>query len=422
MAPKKSPISKPSSIDERKSEYEKLSKTALKQICRDKKIKGFSGWSKDELIRKCALEEKTEAYMEVIKLSTYLAPSMNTFKTLSSYVAKDPVSYVKFSSHYMYEWGWLLYIQKSLPDASFCFPEFGAPGGDLEHHYRGGESAISYTNTGGVKIQKWGLKSILKCLENKRLAIVVLNLKGRGGQHANAIIFDKKYKTITRFEPHGSESNLRMIDNNVLDRSFDKWLLKNQKLFDGWEYNPPLHWCPKKGPQAIESELKSKKKGEISGYCEAWALMFLHLRILNPDHSNEQIVEYMLGKKNPSEMKQMIRDYAGFIAEHANPYVKKRRDEVFAPETYVRLTHSRVSAYGKILKPGNYKLHDNTYGGKYKDQPIVFIVGYPVRSGFYNNYVNGAFKWWWELMVPVNPNEETKKKIDDAYEMWVKTQ
>lgn len=403
----------PPKIKDKKSEYEKLSISALKKLCKEKGIKGYTKMNKDELVRKCALNEKVEAYMDVVRISTQIHPSMKTFKTLQSLVAKDPVSFVKFSSHYMYEWGWFLYLYELLPNASFCLPELKAPGGDLQKHYRA-DSAISFTNTGGISVSKWGYKAILDCLNNNRLAIIVLNLKGRGGQHANALIFDKKNKILTRFEPHGSEVQLRMYDPLLLDASIQKWLDKKKEHFNGWEYKAPIYWCPKKGPQAIESELKSKKKGEISGYCQAWSLMFLHLRILNPDHSDEQIVEHMLGNKNAQEMKKMIRDYAGFIAEHSNPYVKKRQDELFAPGTYVRLTHNRVDRYGKVVVPGKYKTDDNTHGSKYKDQPYVFVVDYPV--GWSSK--TGVYKWFWDLMVPIK-SPEAIEKVDKAFEKWV---
>ena len=58
------------------------------------------------------MNEKVQAYMDVMELSKRITPSMKTFKKLGNIVAKDPTSFLKFNTSYMHKWGWYLYLNK----------------------------------------------------------------------------------------------------------------------------------------------------------------------------------------------------------------------------------------------------------------------------------------------------------------------
>ena len=96
-----------------------------------------------------------------------------------------------------------------------------------------------------LQIERWVFTSINDCLnrvDTRFVVGIIFIIFKTGDNHSNGIIFDKENKTITRFEPHGSEVNSTVYDSNILDN-------KLQIAFKGWIYQKPVDICPGVGPQ-----------------------------------------------------------------------------------------------------------------------------------------------------------------------------
>lgn len=93
--------------------------------------------------------------------------------------------------------------------------------------------------------------------------------------HANMMLIDRKSKTVERFEPNTLQfSNLALLQEDI-DAAIMRDLLP--LLGQDYTYFPPTSFC-RRGPQK-------------DNYCTAWSLFYLHLRLINPSLSRQEIVE-----------------------------------------------------------------------------------------------------------------------------------
>ena len=151
------------------------------------------------------------------------------------------------------------------------------------------------------------MKNIKKC--NKRL--IYLNLMIQWEQnvasHVNMIIIDFHNKTIERYEPHGTHMSFdksKKISKNI-DNKFNIKILSHIGL-DNYEYISPIDFSPVIGIQ--------RKVDAYDGMCLTYSLMYLQLRIMNPDVEQKNIVKYMLSKAK-SDMYEILLKYTKYIEE-----------------------------------------------------------------------------------------------------------
>ena len=274
------------------------------------------------------------------------APSVKNLNDLSSYFG-DRKDYVKFRGTYMYEWGWLLFLEKELGAKIVCIWKGSSGNGGI------------FYNTDGFVVANWVLKELERCfLKSKsRFTVGILSIKlDTGKSHANALIFDAENKILTRFEPHGANLDIN-YDVGDLDRQIKKWTEKNM---EGWSYTAPIHFCPTVGPQGKEykSYFDDKMKAiygsdlskEAGGFCSAWSLLFLHYRLVNPDLSDKEIVEYMVSESGDILFNR-IREYVSFIVKNVDPNwttVEKRILLAVGDNVQFKKTKNDIE-YGRII-------------------------------------------------------------------------
>ena len=90
--------------------------------------------------------------------------------------------------------------------------------------------------------------------------------------HANIIVIDLHKKTLELFEPHGH--SLYNIKYTQINKKIINFILKKLDL-QKFKYLSPMHLSPKVGIQ-INSD-------SYCGMCVTISMMYLHMRILNPD-------------------------------------------------------------------------------------------------------------------------------------------
>ena len=313
-------------------------------------------------------EEKVHSEEEIQTLVEEMNPTKEAFNDINDYLlkTKDYIGLKQFGQVFAHAWGWLLYLQEKFGPL-ICTWMSTEEDRRKGKNYRDSNGIFYLYSKGGFNVQDWAAKQISDCLEKSRFALGMLELRS-SFYHANAIIFDKTHKTLTRFEPHGAHTKLRGgsdFSENV-DKSIEKWLSnpkKGQKILGkGWTYQPPSSFCPKDGPQTKEAKSSFKtSQSERSGYCEIWSLMFLQYRMMNPDASNSEIIEYMMNPYTDDELRTRIREYGAFISNIVSPNWKevskqkqadkkerfRKNKETFKIGTYFETTH-KTPHYGVV--------------------------------------------------------------------------
>ena len=147
-----------------------------------------------------------------------------------------------------------------------------------------------------------------------------------GGAHANYLIYDKKYKQMFRFEPHGYKTSI--YDNDLLD----KFLIKKFKT-SKIDYKPIRESCPRLGPQSYDSP--GYNAYELKGFCYFWSTFFIDYLLSNYKKSKyknktiRDIQEDMIKniKDVSGRFKPFIRSYAVFINNIARNITNKNIEE-----------------------------------------------------------------------------------------------
>jgi hypothetical protein len=136
--------------------------------------------------------------------------------------------------------------------------------------------------------------------------------------HANILIYNKSDNTIERFEPHGC---IVESDQWYEAKEFDKAFAKiSNKLFDA-NYKPACLSCPYIGFQGLQETEELKKYGDPGGFCAAWTLIIIDLRLKNPKESLKELQLKALKRmtKNIKPLTTLVRTFSQFV-------VKKRKE------------------------------------------------------------------------------------------------
>ena len=224
------------------------------------------------------------------------------------------------------------------------------------------------------------LKSIasklVKCILNgTNIIMIPLELKiynntDESMEHANMLIYRKKYNHIEHFEPHGQKFMAGSIENRVLIQQSINLLLKifvesiNEELLDHSHQSAkdiiPIQLitsnevCPYlRGFQAEEEfiELFKDEEKEGAGYCSAWSMFFTELCLKNPDLTSNEIITRVFRLYDSATIGQflrnVIRGYALFIDEKINKYYAFLNDG-----KKLKLTHFGGYTYKNGLTTG----------------------------------------------------------------------
>jgi hypothetical protein len=145
------------------------------------------------------------------------------------------------------------------------------------------------------------------------------------------IIIDQVNQTIERFEPHGHhlsfDKNKKILKG--IDSKFDNKLLSYLGL-KKYTYVSPVDISPKKGLQL--------KADAYDGMCLTYSMIYLQLRIMNPDVDQEDIIKYLM-KKSKAELYDIVLRYAKFIEDKLkeNTSTILDKNNILFTKTYPKL-------------------------------------------------------------------------------------
>lgn len=185
--------------------------------------------------------------------------------------------------------------------------------------------------------------AIKRCLikKNKRFIYFRLTLIVNSQfNHANMVIFDKEKGILERFEPYG---DLSLIDNDSMIDTFLKdtiggylepYLKDNKKKL---RYISPSDHKNNLSFQILsnEEDMTNKKQGDPFGYCLAWSLWYLEMRLTNPDIDpivlvkelvNEIINNHLENNQKNNRMTTKNTVFMDFIRNYSDLLDKEKND------------------------------------------------------------------------------------------------
>ena len=150
------------------------------------------------------------------------------------------------------------------------------------------------------------ISQINKC-SNRFVMIQIILTLGDDFSHYTIVIIDLKNKLIEHFDPVGAiETD---INNRMLNMFF-------YDFFPGYKYIKLWKACPLLKPQ--------RKVDEFEGMCVTYGLMYLLLRILNPDVEPDKLLKYLV-EGNNEELHTRLLKFHRYIEET----VKRREKEIY---------------------------------------------------------------------------------------------
>ena len=134
-----------------------------------------------------------------------------------------------------------------------------------------------------ISVEKFN-EMVRKCDKRFIAVSVQLIVHNKPGSHANMIIIDKVNKSVELFEPHGNRPSDTSMDSLEGAYKISNKLVKKyfEKYFPQYEYISPKDYLPTYGLQA--------KVDVYNGMCVTWCILYLHFRILNPNKTQQQLI------------------------------------------------------------------------------------------------------------------------------------
>jgi len=157
------------------------------------------------------------------------------------------------------------------------------------------------------------INELHKCIKKRFIYInLMIFWLQRPISHVNMIIIDNENNTIERYEPHGK--SMAHDKNNKMSKNIDEKFSKNVLKYIGlnnYKYISPFDISPVIGIQ--------RKSDAYNGMCLSYSLMYLQLRVMNPDIDQKDIIKYMISKSK-QEIYMMILQYAKYIEDKIKEY------------------------------------------------------------------------------------------------------
>jgi hypothetical protein len=120
-------------------------------------------------------------------------------------------------------------------------------------------------------------------------------------------------------------------------------------------YISPKEYLPYAGFQTIsdENNIYNFKSNDLQGYCLAWCLWYIEIRLINPDINQKKLVDKLINKLNNLNIsyKDYIRNYSFKITKLIYKDLKKKK----IINNLSNIVHS-VDYYNKILEYYNKEI------------------------------------------------------------------
>ena len=195
----------------------------------------------------------------------------------------------------------------------------------------------------------------LKLNSKTQFILISLIIITKETNHQNFLLYNKKTNILERFEPYGYINNKHSKDLDIfLEKLFKKI---NKKI----KYISPKIFMNRIGFQNIsenESKFNNKQISDPSGFCVAWCIWYIEMKLQNPDIDTIDLINTSVKKiiSRKKSFTEYIRDYGNkIIIEILNYFKKIKLNKKYY---YSQLYDNKVMELikNKILKPELDKL------------------------------------------------------------------
>jgi len=182
---------------------------------------------------------------------------------------------------------------------------------------------------------------INKKLNGKKNIFLYLSLSSDRMLHANIIYIDLRNKTIERFDPYGNITMGNSAEN------VDLFLKKKFAPIDNFEYIGAKYMgISSFQTLSREDDIHKKKYGDIGGFCLAWCMWYIELRLKNYKVNPKELVEKTIKKiiKNKINFTDFIRNYANNLNTYLRKFLKKAgiKEKHLYNEFYTKQEYSNI--------------------------------------------------------------------------------
>jgi hypothetical protein len=223
------------------------------------------------------------------------------------------------------------------------------------------------------------LGSIQNCNDNNRFYILPLKLIfNYTDAHSNIIIIDNKKERIEFFEPHGDyfkgfdiPYDIETYIKKIIDIIF---LKKKEKYnFINVQKNCPL------GLQSKQSIINPQ-----SGYCLAWSLLFINIKLINLNLDSDDIIKYFYSFSS-NDLNTYIKRFIGFLEGRRKELVSNE----FKIELNIELSENDKKKISKRIYNLVNKLNSTTEYERYIiNKELISYHNFPNFNQVYFQSIN----------------------------------
>lgn len=167
--------------------------------------------------------------------------------------------------------------------------------------------------------------SLIDCKNIRFITTKLTLITNNNVSHANILIYDKHTNTLERFEPYGYYT---ILNNDDLDNKLSEYF---KNIYGKIKYVKPKDYLNTIKFQALsnDNDVEVQKFNDPHGYCLAWTIWYLEMRLLNPNVSANVLVQDAYNdivKKYGNQKNTLIdfiRDYSKTLDDAKNDFLLK---------------------------------------------------------------------------------------------------
>jgi len=182
------------------------------------------------------------------------------------------------------------------------------------------------------------LKQIIidfKADTQKKFLVIPIGIELTNGAHANIILYNKETNEMERFEPYGMDFppgfnyNPSGLDTNLRNLFMNYFENYNQMEF---KFFSPYNYQTKIGLQLLDTIEYNKEKniGDPGGFCAAWSLWYIEMRISNINITRNDILHKLINyiRLKKISFRSVIRSFTKNITDIRDSYLDKSKIDI----------------------------------------------------------------------------------------------
>ena len=164
----------------------------------------------------------------------------------------------------------------------------------------------------------------------KKYLVIPIGIELTNGSHANILLYNKESNEMERFEPYGMNfppgfNYIPSILDNHLNNLFINYFENYNQI--NFKYFSPQNYQSKVGLQLLDTIEYSKEKniGDPGGFCGAWSLWYIEMRISNDNINRSNIIHKLINyiRLNKISFRSVIRSFTKNITDIRDIYLEK---------------------------------------------------------------------------------------------------